>query len=143
MLFVVLAVINKLIFSFISTDRHLISIVRLINPFPSSSTLICHELRFQSWLWRQVLTTGLFVNRGRQCYTMASDGEPAEKRIFQVFAEGMKIFDDLSKTSEATNSSTIQVSARNTVSAYYYFVGNISIVNVPYLGSKFVSIGVM
>jgi hypothetical protein len=63
---------------------------------------------------------------------MASEEEPGEKRISQIFAEGMKIFDDLSKTSEATNSSTIQVSARNTKSAYYYFVGNISVVNVPY-----------
>jgi hypothetical protein len=63
---------------------------------------------------------------------MASEEEPGEKRISQIFAEGMKIFDDLSKTSEATNSNTIQVSARNTKSAYYYFVGNISVVNVPY-----------
>jgi hypothetical protein len=63
---------------------------------------------------------------------MASEEEPGEKRISQIFAEGMKIFDDLSKTSEATNSSTIQVSARNTKSAYCYFVGNISVVNVPY-----------
>jgi hypothetical protein len=63
---------------------------------------------------------------------MASEEEPDEKRISQIFAEGMKIFDDLSKTSEATNSSTIQVSARNTKSAYYYFVGNISVGCVPY-----------
>ena len=63
---------------------------------------------------------------------MASEEEPVEKRVSQIFAEGMKIFDDLSKTSEATNSSTIQVSARNTKSAHYYFVGNISVVSVPY-----------
>jgi len=63
---------------------------------------------------------------------MASEEDPGEKRICHIFAEGMKIFDDLSKTSEATNSSTIQVSAGNTKSAYYYFVVNISIVNVPY-----------
>jgi len=61
---------------------------------------------------------------------MASEEEPVEKRISEIFADGMKIFDDLSKTSEATNSSTVQVSARITKSAYYYFVGNISVVNV-------------
>jgi len=72
----------------------------------------------------------LSVNRGRQCYTMASEEEPVEKRISEIFADGMKIFDDLSKTSEATNSSTVQVSARNTKYAYYCFVGNISVVNV-------------
>jgi hypothetical protein len=73
---------------------------------------------------------------------MASEEEPGEKRVSQIFAEGMKIFDDLSKTSEATNSSTVQVSTRNTVSAYYCFVGNISI-NVSYSGSLFVTIWVM
>jgi hypothetical protein len=61
---------------------------------------------------------------------MASEEEPGEKRVSQIFAEGMKIFDDLSKTSEATNSSTVQVSTRNTMSAYYCFVGNISVCRI-------------
>jgi len=65
-------------------------------------------------------------------YTRASEEEPVERRISEIFADGMKIFDDLSKTSEATNSSTVQVSVRNTKSAYYYFVGNTSVVNVMY-----------
>jgi hypothetical protein len=53
---------------------------------------------------------------------MASGEEPGDRRISQIFDEGMKIFDDLSKTSEATNSSTVQVSARNTVSTCCFMV---------------------
>jgi hypothetical protein len=53
---------------------------------------------------------------------MASQEEPDEKRVCQIFDEGMKIFDDLSKTSEATNSSTIQVSARNTAFNYPFVI---------------------
>jgi hypothetical protein len=41
---------------------------------------------------------------------MASSGEPGERKLSQIFDEGMKMFDDVSKSIEATNSSTVQVS---------------------------------
>lgn len=59
---------------------------------------------------------------------MASNEERPERNLSQIFDEGMKIFDDLSKSTEATNSSTVQVSIISKISAYY-FVDNISDVN--------------
>lgn len=50
------------------------------------------------------------TNQTRLWLNMASSEEPGEKKISQIFDEGMKIFEDVSKTSEATNSSTVQVS---------------------------------
>lgn len=50
------------------------------------------------------------TNQTRLWLNMASREEPGEKKISQIFDEGMKIFEDVSKTSEATNSSTVQVS---------------------------------
>jgi hypothetical protein len=41
---------------------------------------------------------------------MASNDEPSEKKLSQIFDDGLKIFDDVSKSMEATNSSTVQVS---------------------------------
>jgi hypothetical protein len=42
--------------------------------------------------------------------------EPGEKKVSQIFDEGMKIFDGVSKTTEATNSHTVQVRIRNKIS---------------------------
>jgi predicted DNA-binding protein with PD1-like motif len=41
---------------------------------------------------------------------MASREDEGEKKISQIFDDGMKIFEDVSKSSEATNSSIVQVS---------------------------------
>jgi hypothetical protein len=41
---------------------------------------------------------------------MALREEEEEKKTSQIFDEGMKIFEDVSKSSEATNSSAVQVS---------------------------------
>jgi hypothetical protein len=41
---------------------------------------------------------------------MASKEEQDVRKLSQIFDEGMTIFDDVSKSTEATNSSTVQVS---------------------------------
>jgi hypothetical protein len=48
---------------------------------------------------------------------MASNEGGCEKKLSEIFAEGMKIFDDVSKSTEATNSSTVQVSTISKISA--------------------------
>lgn len=48
---------------------------------------------------------------------MASNEEQGERKLSQIFDEGMKIFDDVSKSTEATNSSTVQVSIISKISA--------------------------
>ncbi|XP_021915918.1 immunoglobulin-binding protein 1 isoform X2 [Zootermopsis nevadensis] len=52
------------------------------------------------------------TNHSTLWLNMASSEEPGEKKISQIFDEGMKIFEDVSKTSEATNSSTVQVKVK-------------------------------
>jgi hypothetical protein len=46
---------------------------------------------------------------------MASCEDPDDKRTSQIFDEGMKIFEAVSKSTEATNSSTVQVSLTDNI----------------------------